>query len=193
MSAGSSRSAAGSHGKFTSGNAPKGKPFVKGISGNPKGTSWRIAEVKALALSHSAEAVERLVTHMRSKNPKISLAACVALLDRGLGRPVQEIASNGPLINISMPNGGTITNAADAASAYALLMGNPHADIDALTFILPEQPARVAEPVELTTLPAITRDVADTSDAVITRRSTVEVVEPEAIDPALAVWARLSE
>lgn len=65
--------------------------FKKGQSGNPGGRPKEDGEVKALAKKHTAEAIERLVHWMKSENAKASVSACVALLDRGWGKPSQEV------------------------------------------------------------------------------------------------------
>lgn len=74
-------------------------PFVKGKSGNPTGRPKEAPEVKAMARVHTAEAIERLVHWLRSDNPKASVAAALALLDRGYGRPEQAIEVSGEVTN----------------------------------------------------------------------------------------------
>lgn len=103
-----------------------GRPFKPGASGNPAGRPPRPieqraieADVRKLARQHGAEAVEKLVALMRgtvvvdvgdpenSKRivipvaPPTQLAAAVAILDRGYGRPGQAVevigADRGPL------------------------------------------------------------------------------------------------
>jgi hypothetical protein len=68
--------------------------FVKGQSGNPGGRPKEDADLKALAREHSAEAIKRLAEWMRSDNPKASVSACNALLDRGFGKPTNTIAGD---------------------------------------------------------------------------------------------------
>lgn len=65
--------------------------FVKGQSGNPSGKPKQDNEVKRLAKEYTIEAVERLAEWMRGSNPKASVSAAVALLDRGWGKPAQAI------------------------------------------------------------------------------------------------------
>lgn len=70
-------------------------PFEKGKSGNPGGRPKLDNDVKDLARKYSKEAVKRLVDWMRDENPKASVAACQALLDRGYGKPAQAVTLSG--------------------------------------------------------------------------------------------------
>lgn len=70
-------------------------PFQKGRSGNPGGRPKENNEVKALARKHSRAAIKRLAEWMASDEPKASVAAAVALLDRGYGKPTQAITGDG--------------------------------------------------------------------------------------------------
>lgn len=77
-------------------------PFVKGQSGNPGGRPKETGEVKALARQYTEEAIHKLAEWMRSENPKASVAACQALLDRGYGRPTQPVAGDDDLPPVSV-------------------------------------------------------------------------------------------
>ena len=68
-------------------------PFKKGQSGNPLGrrVEQETAEVRTLARRYTAAAVKRLAYWMQSDNPKASVMAATALLDRGWGRPSQTV------------------------------------------------------------------------------------------------------
>jgi hypothetical protein len=88
--------------------------FQPGQSGNPGGRPKENNEVKELARNHSQEAIERLAFWMRSDNPKASVSASNALLDRGYGKPAQTISGDpeSPLqvevgrIRLVKPEGG---------------------------------------------------------------------------------------
>lgn len=69
-------------------------PFRPGESGNPGGRpneDSMTREVKRLAKEKSPEAIARLVFWMQSDNPKASVSAANALLDRAVGKPKQAI------------------------------------------------------------------------------------------------------
>jgi hypothetical protein len=69
--------------------APPGKRANRATLGRrPKA----VAEVLELARQHGAEAIDRIVSLMRSKNDAVALRAAEALLDRGYGRPRQAVA-----------------------------------------------------------------------------------------------------
>lgn len=70
-------------------------PFKKGQSGNPGGRPKEAPEVKELARSHTARAIERLAYWLDSDNAKASVAAALALLDRAWGRPTQAVEMTG--------------------------------------------------------------------------------------------------
>jgi hypothetical protein len=42
-----------------------------------------LLEIKQAARSHCKEAIERLAGHMRSKDERVSMLACIAILERG--------------------------------------------------------------------------------------------------------------
>ncbi len=68
---------------------PRGKPFPKGVSGNPGGRPKIDPEVREILKAHSVEAASRLVEMMYDDNPKIAMWAITDILDRTQGKAVQ--------------------------------------------------------------------------------------------------------
>ena len=78
-------------------SAPKrviGKPFQKGLSGNPGGRPRASYDVAALARQHTEDALAALYAAL--KDPRTRVAAAQALLDRGYGKPLQKQELSGP-------------------------------------------------------------------------------------------------
>ena len=71
--------------------------WQKGQSGNPEGRPKELKEITKLARERSFEAIERLSYWMRSEDPRASVAACNAILDRGFGKPSQAIEHTGAI------------------------------------------------------------------------------------------------
>lgn len=68
--------------------------------GRKPGTPNKVTpDVKALAMAFTQEAIDRLAFWMRSDNPKASVSATAALLDRAHGKPAQAVtgADGGPV------------------------------------------------------------------------------------------------
>ena len=74
---------------------PKGKPFQKGQSGNPGGRKAMPKEVVELAREHTEAAMRTIIRLMDSKSENIALAAALAVLDRGHGKPAQAVTGEG--------------------------------------------------------------------------------------------------
>lgn len=77
---------------------PRGRPFPKGSSGNPKGRPKEHEDVKLAARTYTRESIERLAFWMRSDDPRASVMAADKLLDRGWGRPTQDLKLQGELL-----------------------------------------------------------------------------------------------
>jgi hypothetical protein len=90
----------------------RGRPFRPGQSGNPNGRPKEAFHVRALARVHTEEAITTLVTIMRSsKQDRARVQAAQALLDRGWGKPIQEMRHEGPVgepvaVKIYLPDNG---------------------------------------------------------------------------------------
>jgi len=65
-----------------------------GQSGNPKGRPKPDVDIAALAREHGPKCIEVVVKILGSDDEKLRLAAAIALLDRGFGRPKQEMDIN---------------------------------------------------------------------------------------------------
>ena len=68
--------------------------FVKGTSGNPLGRPRIILTVRDIASEHTEEAIETLAAIMRDEVAPAAarISACTELLNRGHGRPVDQLA-----------------------------------------------------------------------------------------------------
>ena len=74
--------------------AGRGKPFQKGVSGNPGGRPKVLGDVQELARQQSPQAIDALAKIMSDEKapPAARVAAANALLDRGYGKPTQPIS-----------------------------------------------------------------------------------------------------
>jgi len=72
----------------------KGRPFEKGVSGNPGGRPKVLGDVQELARQQSPQAISTLAAIMGDEKapPAARVAAANALLDRGYGKPTQLVA-----------------------------------------------------------------------------------------------------
>jgi hypothetical protein len=73
---------------------PRGKPFPKGVSGNPGGREKLpedVKHVRELARQYTDKAVETLARVMATGSPNAQVSAANALIDRGWGKAEQPI------------------------------------------------------------------------------------------------------
>jgi hypothetical protein len=68
--------------------------FKKGESGNPGGRPKLPAEMREMFQAKAPEAFEVLTRHLHSPDPRISITAASAILDRAYGKPAQPIDAN---------------------------------------------------------------------------------------------------
>lgn len=75
----------------------RGRPFPKGISGNPTGRPSTPKEIRELAQRMAPDALRAVEKIMRTtRNEKTRLAAAQVILDRGCGKPAQSVEVSGP-------------------------------------------------------------------------------------------------
>lgn len=88
---------------------PTPNPWKKGgASPNPGGLPKHVREARKLAAAACPEAIETLRRWMSGDDARASIAACVALLDRGLGKaaamrelyPDKNAQASNPLIPV---------------------------------------------------------------------------------------------
>ena len=61
-------------------------PFSKGQSGNPGGKGGLFQEITSIARKASPDAVRRIIELMQDEDSRVSLMACMAVLDRAFGK-----------------------------------------------------------------------------------------------------------
>ena len=74
-----------------------GRPYLSGRSGNPGGRPKALAAVMEAAKAHTAAAIETLAAIMADRRQPAAarIAAAVAILDRGWGKPRQPVGAEG--------------------------------------------------------------------------------------------------
>src|SRR5215471_688117 len=70
-----------------------GRPFSRGVSGNPGGRPRAALDVQALAREHTPQAIATLVKAL--DDDRLCVSAAVHLLDRAWGRPAPSLDLDG--------------------------------------------------------------------------------------------------
>lgn len=150
---------------------PNRRPPAAG-KGKKKGTLNRttktVREIFTLFVEHNAEGAQVLYDRVARKNPGAALALLAKVAEfvlPKLHRAEVQIAPDA----LPAVSGDPIRDARSAAAAYLLVIGQPMADLDALTFEPPtvapppvEEPAQQALGVEpLPTLAVATEPVTE--------------------------------
>ncbi len=94
--------------------------FEKGKSGNPTGRPKEYPEVRDLARQHTKMAVERLVHWAKSDDPRASVAASTALIDRGWGKPTQSVEAE---VNVTQQIGDLMSEVRKRGTALTVAAG----------------------------------------------------------------------
>ena len=68
--------------------------FKNGESGNPGGRPKLPADIREAFKARASEALEVLTRCLQSDDERIAMAAAQAILDRGYGKPVQQVDAN---------------------------------------------------------------------------------------------------
>jgi hypothetical protein len=75
-------------------NMVRSTSWEPGRSGNPSGRAKTEIDIAALARVHGPKCIQVIVGMLSGEDQKLRLAAAIALLDRGFGRPKQELDVN---------------------------------------------------------------------------------------------------
>ena len=73
-----------------------GRPFQPGQTGNPGGRPRIANNVREIARQHTDDAIRALVEVVQDKAHPQRVAAANALLDRGYGKPIQQVEVGKP-------------------------------------------------------------------------------------------------
>ena len=66
----------------------------KAVPAIPADVPSSLSMSSSLAQQHTKEAIERIIYWMRADDPRVSLPAAMAVIDRGYGKPAQTVNTN---------------------------------------------------------------------------------------------------
>ncbi len=156
-----------------------GRWLKGGPSPNPNGKPARAHEIREAFQAVSLEALARLKQLMYSEDSSTAVQACRVILDRAWGRPEQAITLAPAVMMPIAP----VVDATEAARVYAIVCGDPNADLSQLKFDTAPPQLEQAPNSEPPVLP------------VLTAPSEAELlpVEPNEIKSRVDTWARLAK
>lgn len=106
-----------------------GRPFQKGVSGNPGGKPKLPEDIVALARSASPAILQRLIdfaTGKRDCEPQVQIRAAEAVLNRAWGTPRQSVDVTAEGVTFVMRLPSVSSNADEWAAEAQKLNGGSH-------------------------------------------------------------------
>ena len=110
---------------------PVGRPFSATNPGNPKGRPPAAIDISALARVHGPRCIEVAAELLEHPDPRIRLAALVALLDRGFGRPAPAVMAADNALSLQFQHLVAARAFSDALHENQETLGPPEIEGDA--------------------------------------------------------------
>lgn len=82
--------------------------FLGGSSGNPGGRPRGCVSIRLLAREYSLASIERLATIVEEGDDRAAVAAAIALLDRGWGKPIGDAIERSEVIELMAKMGQAV-------------------------------------------------------------------------------------
>ena len=108
-----------------------GRPWSKGESGNPNGRPKSPVDIAALAREHGPRCIQVAAELLENPDPRIRLAALVALLDRGFGRPAPAVMAADNALSLQFQHLVAARAFSDALHENQETLGPPEIEGDA--------------------------------------------------------------